>query len=64
VLDDGQLVPQAKRVPLGYLPGGPWHPLTDWLQGTLPPAEWAKPRSHPSRYRLCRQRSCESQNYC
>jgi hypothetical protein len=42
VLDDGQLVPQAKRVPLGYLPGGPWHPLTDWLQGTLPPAEWAK----------------------
>jgi hypothetical protein len=36
ILDDGQLVPAAGRVPCGHLPSGPWQPLADWLRVELP----------------------------
>jgi hypothetical protein len=49
VLDDGQLVPQGMRVPLGHLPAGPWQPLADWLQVTVPAAEWATTAISPIR---------------
>lgn len=38
VLADDQLVSPGKSVPRGYLPGGPWIPLRDWLTIRLPAA--------------------------
>jgi hypothetical protein len=36
VLPDGQLVRPGGWVPRGWLPAGPWSPLSQWLQPTLP----------------------------
>jgi len=33
---DGQTIAHGRRVPLGYLPDGPWTPLAEWLRVTLP----------------------------
>jgi hypothetical protein len=38
VLAGGQLLPAGARVPLGYLPEGPWEPLSAWLHLELPAA--------------------------
>jgi len=38
VLADRQLLADGARVPHGYLPEGPWHPLAEWLGVTLDPA--------------------------
>jgi len=38
VFADRQLLAVGGRVPHGYLPDGPWHPLAEWLGVTLDPA--------------------------
>lgn len=50
VLDDGQLVPWAARVPQGRLPAGNWRPLSGWFELALPAA--AMPATLASRVGL------------
>jgi hypothetical protein len=46
VLPDGQLLAWGQRVPLGYLPEGTWHPLSNWLVFEIPPAAFAARSFH------------------
>jgi len=41
VLDDGQLLPTAARVPRGHLPEGPWIALRQWAEIDVPTAAMA-----------------------
>ncbi|QDU75589.1 hypothetical protein Pan97_26230 [Bremerella volcania] len=36
--DDGQLIERGMRVPRGYVAGGPWMPIAEWMRVTLPVA--------------------------
>lgn len=34
--EDGQLIERGTRVPLGYVPKGPWIPIAQWMKVTAP----------------------------
>ena len=52
VLEDGQTVPEGKRVPLGYLPKGTWVPFEQWLVIVLPTIRLARSVAMPVRLSL------------
>ena len=41
ILDDGQLLPEGRRVPRGRVPSGPWMPIDRWIVLSVPPGQFA-----------------------
>ena len=57
VMNDGQLLPAGKTVPLGYLPDSTWLPINEWIVAELPVSQWASAKPNPIALTLTRLQS-------